>query len=601
MTIGAKIVNSLALNSLRAGLLCLAASSYSYAQSLPSKNECEGKLTAHFNVLEKNDSAGKFSPAISDSDYTSQLKQSCAVNQRSQLNQHLADLKATAENDDGDLPAASSAIGACEYSYGVIKEHFNRLKKEYSSYCEKIDAVTKSAEDCRKSTGDSVKQCIDTFHSKQKEAEDKFSAITKDLIDDKKLLDQMKARRAQNVRAIEAFKSDRYKLAANPLLTADQLENAGGFEISEYKQFVTRDTPPTILKRNNSPSEGELIDEQDLAADNVEKYLAQLSSLKNQSSDISRKLDAQFAELKRREEKLKTEGSPDLTGKALAAAPLATAATTAMNNKTPAVSPGISGSGSGASALPMVAALGLVGAAAKNSGASNSGSMPQPALPSLKAAPTPLAATAFGGSETSADRNAVKAAETNKEEKKIEPAPAATASFTSSFGADGSSRAGTLKRGAANASPTAPASSSPGESYANTGDFGSMPSRAPSSRSTPSAAGEVTNLLGQMKSLFDFGGEGAGTGGPEAAFGGGVPAMGGAVAPASEAPGEYAEAATVAPSDYHYTPNDPEGEAALLQSADLAILPESLFVRVHKRHKRCQELGLLVVNLGGIR
>ncbi|MGE3263379.1 MAG: hypothetical protein AB7K68_16490 [Bacteriovoracia bacterium] len=599
MTIGVKIVNSLARNSLRAGLLCLAASSYSYAQSLPSKNECEGKLTAHFNVLERNDSASKFSPAISDSDYTNQLKQSCTVSQRSLLNQHLADLKATAENDDDDLSTASSSIGACEYSYGVIKEHFNRLKKEYTGYCEKIDAVTKSVEDCRKSTGDSVKQCIDTFHSKQKEAEDKFSAIAKDLIDDKKLLDQIKARRAQNVRASDAFKSDRYKLAANPLLTADQLENAGGFEISEYKQFVSRDTPPTILKRNNSPSEGKLIDEQNLAADNVEKYLAQLSSLKGQSIDTSRKLDALSAELKRREERLKTEASPDLTGKALAAAPFATAATAAITNKTPTVSPGVSSSGS--SALPVVAALGLAGAAAKNSGASSSGSMPPPTLPSLKAAPPPLAATAFGGSETSADKNTVKAAEATKEEKKSDPAPL-TAGLTSSFGADGSSRTGTLKRGAANAGTAAPTTSSPGESYANTGgDFGSMPSRAPSSRSTTSAAGEVTNLLGQMKSLFDFGGEGAGTGGPEAAFGGGAPNIGGAVAPASEALGEYAEAATVAPSDYQYTSNDPEGDAALLQSADLAILPESLFVRVHKRHKRCQELGLLVVNLGGIR
>jgi hypothetical protein len=562
-----------------------------FAQSVPTTIAgCEQGMKTHFNVI-RNLNNDAINPAAINDNF---VHNQCQKNSLSLKNQKEGDAASQKYTADGF--GTDPMNGACQLSYWEIRSTYDVLQKEYHTYCEKVMELQELGKSCaKKDSTQTPESCIEDLNNKQKEAENKFEEIKTNIMD--KFPQALDRRKAKNEEVKDLFEADRNKLVGQPLasnVSSDYDGSAGFVNFSEYKTYV-EENPTNAAKQKfaQQPTRGPLIDEQELAQHNIDKYLNSVNEFKTKGTSVSTKLSSYLADVQKRTQK--TDSSNGMLGAGAQAAsglsglakqaPAAVAATT---------SAGISGSA--VSAVLPLAALGAA-AAGSRSGSSSAGTLPSAPGTGAAAPTTPIVATTFGGERSPAsaginNKDPLKASE----DKKTETPLIAT---VTPFSSDGSSRMGQLKRGNKNANSGSDDRIS--ENHANTSsDAGIIPigaSHSSSHSATP--PNDVTNLLGQMKSLFNFdeGGAGAGgPGGPDAAFGGAMP---GAIPGlpvngiAGAGPGETAAPASVAA--------DGNPETVAEQAAGLASDTDSLFVRVHKRHVRYVQRGLLVVNLGGIR
>lgn len=495
--------------------------------------------------------------------------------------------------------------GACELSNLAIHGHYQELKVRYAAYCKTVEALNSEKEGCgSKSDKDDIKSCITKLNKGLEAAQSKFAEAKKAIAEThlKKLRDW----KEKNKKLLASYKRDQKRIAEIAAGMPVHFEANQGFKNDEeYKALIQPPLPGAVTAQTVGknriilePEDGELLEEQKLAEENVDRYLKAVDSFKKESGTVIDNMKTHVRELNERLTGMKSDdGMGKYVAPAAAAAPAA-AGLLGGGAKTASSSSGISGVA--AAAVPL-AGVALAASNSGGGGASGASSIPMPGA--TPAAPATVAPTSFGGPVAAAEPDkdtSNKLSDSAKDEKKSEPVAAVLAS---SFGADGSSRAGSFKKGAKGGtaeSGTAVAQAN----FANTGEelapisFGGGKSRAPSS----SPAGDVTNLLGQMKSLFNFdeGGAAPGAPGSEGTFAGGAP-LAGAV------PGQPGE-----PSAVDLTSGETAGEEAPalaegahedtgVQGATLATQNDSLFSRVHKRHRRCQERGLLVMNHGGIR
>ncbi len=265
--------------------------------------------------------------------------------------------------------------------------------------------------------------------------------------------------------------------------------------------------------------------------------------------------------------------------------------------------------GGGGPSLATIAAAGAAGAALQSGLGASSGSSSDPsALPTTSQEPSkplpPPETTSFGGAGANgtgdADSNALPSSDDKKKESKVEAVP--EAGTFPAFGATsgGTSRmiAGTKKppRGGAPAEGKASAGGMGDESFSNFGGGGMSPKPAPKGNQM-SAGAEVANLLGQMKNLFNFDEGGAPPMGATSGDSGGYPVDPGLAAASTveepQAEGEYA------PSEEEgQTAEETTGGESQVQAAQFGRSDTSLFSRVHSRHVRCMERGLVLYQLG---
>ncbi|MGZ3694514.1 MAG: hypothetical protein ACXWQO_10065 [Bdellovibrionota bacterium] len=555
---------------------------------------CEKQLSQGFSVIENLHDEKTVDPSKIDQNL---VRNYCAKNISSHLNQKNGDTNSQHYENDGR--ATDDHNGACQLSYWEMLNHFKRMKDAYHGYCEKVAEAQEVGENCaKKNSIQSPEDCLKDLTDKQKEATDIFEKIKENYLE--KAAQALKPRKDMNVELKNIFRTDAntFKTELTVSSAPDHYPGSKGFaDIYEYKEYVAPDAPVANLKSaRQRNADGLLIEEQDLAADNVENYLKKVDEFKTKGDALAKSLNSYSDNIRKRIDK----SSPtDKFGTAAAVAPAGLAA---LNQpKTPAVAaaavtPSVSGAAS--AALPF-AALGM--AAASRSGSSTSGSAASPTLPTGPAAPAaPIASTGFGGDRSPAGAGThVSDALKASEEKKTDSTPV-VAAVANPFSADGASRAVAIKRVSKNeGGDGAPRAA---ENFANTSDAGIIPLGGfhPPSRPSSSPANEVTNLLGQMKSLFNFDEPAGGGGSSGATFGGGAPNMGG-VLPSPGAGGVVAASEDGAAPEVPATAPGVTQEEGSINSEGLSNQSDSLFVRVHKRHERYQQRGLLVVNLGGIR
>jgi hypothetical protein len=215
-------------------------------------------------------------------------------------------------------------------------------------------------------------------------------------------------------------------------------------------------------------------------------------------------------------------------------------------------------------------------------------------------APTAPSPTSFGSERSPGSVPVANAAEaTPKEEATTKTTPTEPMVAMPFGSSGGSSLAGKLVPKAASAKPApAVASEDPGTPLNMAGGGYSHSSPKPKAN----AMGEVASMLNQMKSLFNMDeplpiDENGGMR-PMAGIGAEYPgALTGATMPGANPDEQYAG------ENGEMAMNEPSQEApgempdTMVQGAILSGQPDSLFVRVHLRPRKCLERGLLVMHI----
>jgi hypothetical protein len=523
-------------------------------------------------------------------------------------------------------------LGSCRTVYAAMKETYDHFAKEGAEYCQLSSKATykfddcKAGQDCKKAYEEAVQifEKYETLFKNDLEAAGKYlraalkgstEAVEKYKEDEKVLgakLREQSLSLAQSAAVNGSMAAEAFANLSHLPKSTIKASNGNGvtktlreyYDLLGSPEVIHPNAPPAKVVRvavASGNDAGPLISEHEEAGKQIVAFSTQLKEQVDNLLTAARESREHLAHLIATEDKYKSLNENPLDGIGKNGSTIASTAALGTNllgaNK---------GGPTGSSVNPMplatLAAAGAAGAAFQNSIANASSAAASSAADSFSkaagAGPTAPAVTKLTDGNEAGEKGAPSATDLTVNAKTDQPKadkPAESVSYPA-FGAfDGSSRmiSGTKK-------PTrapAPAEGKVGESVGDETlkSFGGGMTPKPSPKSTQVNAGaEVANLLGQMKNLFSFD-EGAPLGGGGSQPIGVAPVDPGAPAPAAE----IAEADGL-PSD-SAEPGMEEGAAKgeeSVQSAQFGRLDTTLFSRVHRRHTRCMEKGLVLYQLG---
>lgn len=498
-------------------------------------------------------------------------------------------------------------MGACRLAYLSIDDVRKAYQVKSSEICNKVATSLSEAMEC--TSKNASEKCPD----KWAEAKNTIESSSRELTDF-----QNNANKYFNFTygkakwVFDKYNTDKAKFcttALKPKAAANNCFNtsflgtpitaSSGYSNSciEYKSRLINMPIATIsgtFLDPNAPIAGQCA-KGSLIAEQEEAY-KKVDLLKGKLADQIKDLNSTFAGYRNiAENELKHSENLDSVGPGMKevtqTASTAAPAITGMLHPESALSTG-GGTSPTPPSLATLAAAGAVGAAAANSfkGAAsrNPGSFEPPARNS-QAAPntTSLASPLAKESETALkkaseeDANGVKA-DTSKFEEGV--------SFNANNVGDGASRA-LASKGKSAGGPATSASGGKVGGEDSMGDF--RPNLAP--RPNPKASnpsGEVANLLGQMKNLFNF----DDAGGMGGAMGGGMPntSFVPEASASNEGEGETPAEEAVAEGEEESAPEvGEEAEAPTEQASPFGKKDVTLFARVRTRHAHCLEKGLV--------
>lgn len=512
---------------------------------------------------------------------------------------------------------STSYEGACESSYEAVERVIEQLTQARTVTCTEIyETLDEKFPDCLKSKpADTCKDKIDAMAGVYRDGKAKLQtqmdkaikflepypkynqAAIKDYTDD---WNQLKQLRAEN----------REEILREPVTTAAVPRTIDATAqskttLSAYLEALDAKLEDK-LRRTANVSEANLppispIGEQNEAKKYVEDFSAKLKDIKSKEDGKFEDQLAIFRDgLRQNLESASDENGylKTLTTYGPAAAPLA--GTLLQNNGTNAAS-AIAGGSTGA--LPALALMGAAGAAGiamgkKSAGSSSLGSSTAGIDGPVMTPNNKADGTEFGGSENptgpaTLPTTALDSTDNDKDaEIAAENTPAGNnAALAAALGGGASVMPGKSKtnREVSSTPSTAPA----GDEALN--NFGGelRPAPRPSSP-TDTAGNDVTNLLGKMKDLFNMDDTfGAGMPPPDMSSGGAVhPASGGPVGGGDEYVGDDYSGA-----DEYHADGEYEGGAdeAYQGSNPMGDIEVTLFRRVHARHVKCMEKGLVLL------
>jgi len=517
-------------------------------------------------------------------------------------------------------------LGACRIAYLSMKEIFNYFQKANASYCKALKISLDNAIDC----GDVSEKCqqqyqeLNQVFSKYKNgAKQALGKAEKYLNTAKKASEDAKKKYEEDLKTLEIEWQKNANITATagkpaiPIKEADSIlgrpdlkpsnANASTKNFREYyallagmEEFI----PRTQVQREG----GKIILEHKDAVSQINEFSEKLNKQIEQSISVAATAAENVQSMLANIEKSGSNDSGIISGLNKHATTATAAAGLGKQlvpgDKTPALT-----GGSVAPSLTALAAAGAAGAALRNSFGSSSssdpGSINSPSIP--QAAATPLVAPVTASLENSDvfGKDKTSSNELPDPLNKTDPtANIGTAEVGGNYPAFGASEGSS--RMLANGNKKAARAAAPAEGKvgdANPEDAlqsfggGMTPKPAPKAKQM-SAGAEVANLLGQMKNLFNFD-EGAPMGEASPMGGSHTPTDPGGAIPGSA--GEEVAEDEAAPSDSNSEQameENPYIEEKTVQAAQFGRSDTSLFSRVHKRHTRCMEKGLVLYQLG---
>ncbi|MGZ3669822.1 MAG: hypothetical protein ACXWR4_07960 [Bdellovibrionota bacterium] len=536
------------------------------------------------------------------------------------------------------------SLGACKLAYLGVRDVFESLSQARDDYCDSSSTALQTAKDCGAAADKKCeaewtawreiqKSYVKTLYEKGPAAIQYLTALriaagdAKDSYQkDLDKLDPVFSHPAKNAPtdslpdapAVKAANGNKATQQSNSLSDYYALLNGVG-GASALTKVVANARVPSGITRQAGP----LISEEDVAAANVKKFgeafMKILHDSRVKATSIDQWVGSQL-------DKNGANGKPDSAIKKVSkyaptiseTAPLAQGLLkdkSGNGNGESGASPAAAESGHEPIA-EAAAVAGLGALAAKGFSSSKEGTSSSPEAPATAAPPaggkgevanfadhTEAAAHAAdhpAGTPSSPLAGAAKPEASAKVE-------AEGGGGFSGGGTEGSSRmlAGKKIPGTASALP---ATGSVEMGGAGTGDLGASftqnlePKPRPSSAAAANPGSEVANLLGQMKNLFNFdespapGGApgaplpGGSLGGAEAANG---PTAGGELQPALP-PDAAPDAGETAVAE---NPANPAVQADQLHGSPFGRSDTTLFDRVHLRHHRCMERGMVMYGL----
>jgi hypothetical protein len=411
-------------------------------------------------------------------------------------------------------------------------------------------------------------------------------------------LDQLKQIRAQNRLELLAANTTPPEAAHQVVSTSQGSDTLGAYLTKlELRKIGLRNIASKVS--NQALPAVSPIDEQEEAKKFVTDFKARLSEIsKDENDDYKNNLAAFKLSL---ENKLDTPGNP-VTANALkyggAAVPLA--GSLLQNN---GADPTSSIAGASTGALPALAMVGAAGAAGMAMGSKSvSGSDGGSSLGGAER-PVTTPTNKTDGTEFGGDKNAqgpaplpaspLGSTETNKGEKSAETntAVASNGALAAALGGGASLMPGKSKKNRDVASAT-PSTAAGGDEALK--PFAGDLRPAPRPSSSPDTAGnDVSNLLGKMKDLFNM----------DETFGGDMPpapdmSAGSPAHPAGGGPAgdEYVGDDYSGSEDYQAGEDYSSGEEETYQGSNpMGDIEVTLFRRVHARHVKCMEKGLVLL------
>ncbi len=524
--------------------------------------------------------------------------------------------------------AESRKLGACRAVYSAMKDSYNYIHLQNSNFCTSLKTNLDAAIAC----GGLKKECEPQF-KRVREIFSQYSKVKEEVVRAQQYLDhtvrsseKARAKYEEDLKNLELeIKTRGLTGGANTLEAYEAMPDRPSLKASNgnantknlfeyYKALTSAEIPrdPKNFYKKMHQYGGRMISEHREAARQAAEFMRKLTlQVSNQAQVIDGRmipsLDTMIAEI----QKSGSVKPPMINGLNTAVPGITGAVGLGQQVLGPQQAPAAVNQLTGGHSAPSLAALAAVGAAgaalSNTMGSSSTGgaaaaggaepinsqapakplpppesvSLGDPGTEPLKGTPQ-LPKENVGGGVKTPDNTATPA----------------TGNYPAFGASDGSSRAiaGSRKK-AAGAPP--PAEAKPGggdEAMSNFGSASMAPKPAPKSTQV-SAGAEVANLLGQMKNLFNFD-EGAPMPGGAPLPGGQLPLDAGlGAAPGAEGvPVAEAEAAP-AEENAHSAAEPGAGEKEI-HGSPFGKSDTSLFARVHKRHHRCMERGLVLYQLG---
>lgn|GEM_PF-6732875 len=514
-------------------------------------------------------------------------------------------------------------LGACRAVYRTMKEIYDRVQRLSVDYCADVKADFDKALVC----GGLEKKCEGEFR-RAKETLGRHTNIRDEVIRaatylqlTMKVSDEARVKYVKDLELLEQEIRNNSTVLGNPLERMTSLADHPEVKASNgnartknlgdyYKLLVTNEINHAVpLRSQLNRFGGRLISEQREAGRQATEFLNKLHSQMTQQASTTRLMLDQIEAMIAGIDKNGSIKDPGLTGKINTLAPAATGALGlgqqvlgGGNNQT---APAALTGGSSAPSLATLAAVGAAGAALHSSLGRSSSSNASASDPiDQQAAAKPLAPTqtttnlgdtgSKGGTGNTGNTDLPGSAKTDTA--KVDPVAPASGAFPAFGASEGSSRmlAGSKKTSQTPRPAEAKASAGGDEAFNSFGGGASMAPKPAPKGAQVSAGAEVANLLGQMKNLFNFD-EGAPVGGASNTSGGmpvdpGLPASGSIEEQVAEADGALGSEDEVAAGD--------APTAEHVQGSPFGKTDTTLFTRVHSRHKRCMERGLVLYQLG---
>jgi hypothetical protein len=504
--------------------------------------------------------------------------------------------------------------GICRVTYLEMQAAYDHLSKLSTEFCGMLSSKLSAAKKCGgitkncRSEYESYTQVSSTYSEKLAEEFISFPAYGKGALSkalhvaienykrDRKYLDEAYSQRAQAA-------------AAEPLTEVPghaEIKPGNGNRISfeDYREALAG----TIVDGAEKPHgklrrEGPLIEEEQIAKKTLDKFLdafsIQVRQKQKVADDSSSKMKGQLNEIDKSGSVSDNKFVPNtVTGAAGASQLLSQGPSTA-----PLASLAAPATGAGA-----LAAAAGAGALASNSLSEKSA---EASKPSAAAAPMEAPAEAppgrvamLGDPESANDGHGAVESQANNVKTDAPLGEPGVFSPPPAPGGDGASRMVASKKAREPAAPgPAMQPGADGKPEESLGSFHqALEPRAVSKRSADNPGGEVANLLGQMKNLFNFDENPGAGGGPSAGFTATPGAGGGAGGSAEEsAAGEPPEpqqtAADEAGPAQEGAANPGAAKHTEEQSSQYGKLDTALFRRVRTCHQRSMEKGLVLYGL----